>query len=422
MRRIFAALVFYSITFRRKSVNGVFMKKRSAVILILALCLVLGCTGLVSAKRGVYVNGGELMEGNLTQCYAIGANGTALLGTESVKVLTAAGVVALDGAEEVGGGGLRYDDGSVRIAACTIRVGLRYTYSEKRDNALESANLENAVGSGYQFGYFDADRSFVPYEDEDAVTAERQITMRPLGDGSGVGVYITGTDTLLYSVDSTDTKNYLAVRPVSDSAEAVTWFAQKRYYGDFAYAVLDPEEPKLTVVNSVDIERYVSGVCAAEMGSSFPLEALKAQAVAARTYGQSYIQSEAYFASFGFDVTNDDYCQVYFGHTDAERLVSAAAETENQYLTYKNRLISALYFAADGGSTLDSEAVFPNRLDYLRGVTDPYEAAVWTRGAYGHRVGMSQWGANAMARYYNKDYKDILGFYYTGVGLSYGTL
>ena len=66
--------------------------------------------------------------------------------------------------------------------------------------------------------------------------------------------------------------------------------------------------------------------------------------------------------------------------------------------------------------------MFPNRLDYLRGVTDPYEAAVWTRGAYGHRVGMSQWGANAMARYYNKDYKDILGFYYTGVGLSYGTL
>lgn len=397
------------------------MKKRQTLIFILALLLVLGLTGLASAKRGVYVNGGELMEGDLARSYAIGAAGTALLGTESVRVLTAAGVTGLDGATEVGGGGLVSDNGSVRVAAQTIRVGLRYTYSKNRDNAMEEANLENAVGSGYQFGYFDGARDFVPYEDEDAVTAERQITMRPLGGGSGVGVYITGTDTLLYSVESTDKNHYLAVRPLADG-EAVTWFAQKRYYGDFAYAVLDPEEPKLTVVNSVDLEHYVSGVCAAEMGSSFPLEALKAQAVAARTYGQSYIMSEAYFAGFGFDVTNDDYCQVYFGYTDAPRLVSAATETENQYLTYGGRLISALYFAADGGSTLDSEAVFPNRLDYLRGVTDPYEAAVWTRGAFGHRVGMSQWGANAMAQYYNKDYKDILGFYYTGVGLSYGTI
>ena len=96
--------------------------------------------------------------------------------------------------------------------------------------------------------------------------------------------------------------------------------------------------------------------------------------------------------------------------------------TENQYLTCNGSIVDALFFAADGGETLDSEAVFPSALPYLRGVKDPYEEKAWTRGPYGHQVGMSQWGAYAMAKYFEKDYKDILGFYYTGVGLSYGYL
>ena len=45
---------------------------------------------------------------------------------------------------------------------------------------------------------------------------------------------------------------------------------------------------------------------------------------------------------------------------------------------------------------------------------------VFTGGGFGHNVGMSQWGAYAMAKYYEKDYRFILGFYYTGVELSYG--
>jgi len=51
---------------------------------------------------------------------------------------------------------------------------------------------------------------------------------------------------------------------------------------------------------------------------------------------------------------------------------------------------------------------------------DDNGAFVFTGAGFGHNLGMSQWGAYAMAKYYNKDYKEILGFYYTGVGLSYG--
>ena len=94
--------------------------------------------------------------------------------------------------------------------------------------------------------------------------------------------------------------------------------------------------------------------------------------------------------------------------------------TNNQYLTYEGAVINALYSAANGGESRNSEDVGFSYLPYLRGVEDPYESAVWTRGVNGHQLGMSQWGAQAMAKHFNKSYQDILGFYYTGVGLSYG--
>ena len=393
--------------------------KKYISILIFSVALLLAVSFGADAVRSIYINDADgLFSGLITDAWAIGADGTAPVAVGRAYALTANGLKALDTDDGTGGGGLLYDNGSVRVATHTVKVGLRYYYSDVRDSSMEEARLENAEGHGYAFGYIDSERNFVPFGD-DAVTEETQISMRPLGN-TGIGVYITGTDTLLYSVESSGSASYLAVHPLSESGEALTWFAQRRYYGDFAYA--DLGNGKLSVVNIVDMEHYVMGVVRGEMGSDFPTEALKAQAVAARTYAMYNIHGGAYAASCGFDLTNDDYSQVYFGYTDAQNIISAALDTENQYLTYNGALIDALFFAADGGETLDSEKVFANALPYLRGVTDPYEARVWTRGSYGHRVGVSQWGANAMARYYHKDYKDILGFYYTRVGISYGYL
>ena len=387
-------------------------------------CLAISVAFLLAAALGaaaaqtLYINDAQTaFSGAITEAYAIGSDGTAKISSASAYALTAKGLVSLNGETTgEGGGGLLYDNGSVLVAADKIKVGLYYYYSGSRDTSLEFANLENSVGSGYAFGYIDENREFVPFS-EDAMTRERQITMRPMGEG-GVGVYVTGTDNLLWYQDAAGKNNYLAVRPLSENGDALTWFKGLRYYGDFAYA--DLGNGKLTVMNIVDVEHYVMGVCAMEMGGGFPLEALKAQAVAARSYALFDVVNETYVDRCGFDLTADTYSQAYLGYTDDARVINAVASTENQYLTYNGKIIEALYCAANGGETLDSERAFPNVLPYLRGFPDPYERYKWEKGANGHRVGMSQWGAYAMAQYFDKDYKDILGFYYTSVGLSYG--
>lgn len=408
-----------------KSLKKQFSILLFAVILLLAVPLCANAAG----NGGIYVNGPEgLLPGALTEAYAAGADGTALIGAQRCFALTGAGLREIGANEEeggtaepvdyTGGGGLLYDDGSVHVATDRLRVGLYYYYSKNRDTSLEEARLENETGSGYAFGYLDENRCFVPYGG-DAMTQEAKIAMRPLGNGA-IGVYITGTDELLYTAEHTDASSYFAIHPLSEEDETRTWFKGKQYYGDFAYADLGNEQ--LTVVNIVGVEHYVAGVVSGEMGSGFPLEALKAQAVAARSYAMYTVHAAPYAARCGFDLTADEYSQVYTGYIGAQNVLAAVRDTENQYLTYNGSIVDALFFAADGGETLDSEAVFPSALPYLRGVKDPYEEMAWTRGPYGHQVGLSQWGAYAMAKYFEKDYKDILGFYYTGVGLSYGYL
>ena len=416
-------------TVRQQAVSMSF-KKKSAVF-FLTVILLFGAGFGAEALWAPYVNDdSSTYDGLVIGAFAVGADGVDVITEHMVYALTAKGQVLLNAVDNttenddevvgVGGGGLRYDNGSVRIFADRVRVGLRYYYNEYRDTSMEAANLENYIGRGYAFGYLDENERFVPF-DEDAWTDETKITMRPIGE-KGIGVYVTGTEDLLFAMENTGASQYLAVHPLSDGPDALTWFSGRRYYGDFAYAILGND--KVSVVNCVPLESYVQGVCAGEVGGGFPAEALKAQAVAARSYVMYHITLGDYQYSSGFDLTSDDWSQVYHGYTDSEAIRSAVAATENQYLTYNGRVISAMYSAADGGETLNSEDVFPSTLPYLRGVKDPYEAAAATdlrlNVAGSHRVGMSQCGAYAMAKYYGKTYKDILGFYYTNVGISYG--
>ena len=94
----------------------------------------------------------------------------------------------------------------------TVKVGLRYG-----STALESANLENYQGSGYAFGYFDADREFVELDWTDETT----ITMRPDGRG-GIEVTETNSGRVVYTCnDST-----LGVMPLD--RDPITWFKGHR--------------------------------------------------------------------------------------------------------------------------------------------------------------------------------------------------
>lgn len=248
-------------------------------------------------------------------------------------------------------------------------------------------------------------------------------------------------------------------------------------------------------VENMTLHDYLTGVLMGEMPASYDLEALKAQAVAARTYTLHRLS--------GGGTLSDDpaVCQAFLPLDQApeklgedwdallQKLHQAVEETDGQVLTYNGQLISATYFSGSGGKTESAQAVWGSEISYLVSVESPgeettsdYESTVavplsdfldaldiakptvssvtYTTGdgvdtmvidgktftglqlrslfglrstrfeltvtedqvifdvlGNGHRVGMSQCGAEAMAQK-GYDYQDILLWYYTGVTLT----
>jgi stage II sporulation protein D len=252
-------------------------------------------------------------------------------------------------------------------------------------------------------------------------------------------------------------------------------------------------------IDRVPFEEYVTGVLAGEMPVSFDIEALKAQAVAARSY---VMKKMAYNKNNDHDVVDtvmnqvyldDDYLKAVWKETYTEKInkiKTAIAETKGEYLEYDGQVVEAFFFSTSVGKTENSEDVFINKLPYLRSVDSiwdkevspvfndyfqfslsdfytklnlPYKEKVsieilkttstgrikelningkkFTGGdvfgklglrstyfkitqsgsvvyiettGYGHGVGMSQYGAEGMARNGYK-YTEILKYYYQGV-------
>lgn len=237
-----------------------------------------------------------------------------------------------------------------------IKVGLRYGSS-----VLDAANLENVVGEGYAFGYFDRGRQFVPLEE----TGERTITMSPSGWGT-IQVTVTGTDQVLYESDG----DSLGVMPLGFGEEPVTWFKGYRYTGGFEYTL---SGGGVQVVNVTDLENYVKGVVPYEMSGDWPLAALEAQAVCARTYA---CRDSKHLDTYGFDVCSGTDCQVYNGVSLATaRSNQAVDNTAGLRLYYEGDLIqNAVYHASNGGATEDAKNVWGTEKGYLKGKTDPYES------------------------------------------------
>ncbi len=123
----------------------------------------------------------------------------------------------------------------------------------------------------------------------------------------------------------------------------------------------------LNVINELNLEDYLRGVVPAEMGSKIydELEALKAQAVAARTYAARNLGQ---FASEGFDICPGPACQAYKGFSGEEPLTDQAVrETAGLVMTFDGRLVDALYTSTCGGETSDVGTMFPGRSEpYLR--------------------------------------------------------
>jgi len=135
----------------------------------------------------------------------------------------------------------------------------------------------------------------------------------------------------------------------------------------------------LAAVNILDIETYLRGVVPSEMPAKYPLEALKAQAVAAR--GQSLIKAGRHRRE-GFDLCATEHCQMYGGATSEDaRTDQAVALTWGEVLEYEGRLADTLYSSTCGGHTGANEDYWPDQrpVPYLRGRADYDEEAIELR-------------------------------------------
>lgn len=125
----------------------------------------------------------------------------------------------------------------------------------------------------------------------------------------------------------------------------------------------------ITAVNYVELEEYLYSVVGAEMPSSWGIEALKAQAVAARSYVLYQRQNSA---NAIFDVGNTTAWQVYGGlEKEAASTRAAVDATRGQVLTYNGQIINAVFHACAGGYTENVEDVWSSPLPYLRAKQSP---------------------------------------------------
>lgn len=416
------------------------------IAVVLTMTVLIGIAGVfgASAAGSIFVNNSSnVLSGSLSAAYAIGSGGA--IGTvypgASLYTITGSGLQTLGGTmveEEIDES---YGETSINIRTETVKIGLKYYYSDRRDSSVESASISNYVGNGFKFGYYDANRKFqeVGYTTEHSLLLVKDTNVSVsagtvgcyhirLGDTyytfedalaasysySGgfpayynglyyvlVGNYTSadeataaaaaagitgtaysasnrcvavvkpGTTQILFEFDC-GSSHALAIEPISEGEKAVTSFADNRYYGGFEF--LRYGGKNMTVINYVAVEDYVKGVIPYEMSSSWPLEALKAQAVCARTYVIKRLNT---YSSYGFDITNDTYSQVYRGLTSANSTTDRAVEeTANLYATYNGAFCDTVYFSSDGGATESSENIWSTAYPYLVGKIDPYEEAI----------------------------------------------
>lgn len=128
----------------------------------------------------------------------------------------------------------------------------------------------------------------------------------------------------------------------------------------------------LQIINEVDLEDYVRGVMKVETDPDWPVEALKTQAVVARTYAlyERLVSPDALYHLYATTAS-----QVYRGvNGEDPRTDRAVRATQGIVLAYRNQIIPAFYHAASGGHTEDAVQVWEKKYPFIVGVEDPYSA------------------------------------------------
>lgn len=188
---------------------------------------------------------------------------------------------------------------------------------------------------------------------------------------TGVTITETTTDTILFEFDCSGAKS-LGILPDGGRGEPLTWFKGYKWYGGFEYR--RSTGGNINVINVVGVDDYVRGVLPYEMNNAWPMEALKAQAVVARTYA---LLQNKHYASYKFDVCNTTDCQVYLGANQATAATDQAAlDTAGIVVTYGGVYAETTYYSSNGGASESAENVWTKAVPYLVGREDPYEATI----------------------------------------------
>ena len=181
---------------------------------------------------------------------------------------------------------------------------------------------------------------------------------------------VIGDDDYIYLLDLYD--NVLSVLPKDGSVIISSKDinnsiikVEKDHYRD--YLRLINKNNKILVLNHVDIENYLYGVVPKEMGYSFPFEALKAQAVASRSFAISCTKH----SSDGYDLCDTTHCQGYSGFDGEHEITNSAVdETRGILALYEGYAIQAIYHSTSSGYTEDSINSWGGNIPYLKSVED----------------------------------------------------
>lgn len=203
---------------------------------------------------------------------------------------------------------------------------------------------------------------------------------RPLQADQTYGARLSGTSVVLTSPTGRDLVSFAGPVAVTGSGGAPVRIGGQTAAGvqDGSYrgaVELRPEGGKLLVINQLGLEDYVRGVVANESPASWPAQALRAQAVAARTYAITTNAGGADFSQW-----SDTRSQVYRGVAGETPTTDAAvADTAGRVVTYGGTPVTTFFFSTSGGQTEDNEnsslGLGGTPQPWLRSVDDPYDTS-----------------------------------------------
>ncbi|NIR52993.1 SpoIID/LytB domain-containing protein [candidate division KSB1 bacterium] len=240
-----------------------------------------------------------------------------------------------------------------------------------RPSSLSIRYTEDAVYQVVLNKEFETEKDAKVYQIAIQEKTGSEIIEVPVGKAEGT-LRFTNLDSK-YSFDSKEpvklTANQVEILDV-DVGSGFHWEkSEHRKYGRTLEFLVDTHG-LITVVNELPLEEYLKGVVPSEMPVSFPLEALKAQAIAARV--EAISKTGLRHPLETFDLCDDVHCQVFSGNSNQAKSSERAVEsTRGIFMVYHNKIVEAFYAGLCGGHTENNENVWlMDAKPYLRGILD----------------------------------------------------